>query len=133
MDQIDRVLLEKLSADSRISFLSVAKELGISEGTIRQRVSKLLKKGIIRKFTIELGSSTTAIVEVMTSSKVPTQKISEKIQKLGVKKLFEVAGKISIIAIIQADDLTKLNQLVESIRSIDGVIQTETFPVLKEH
>lgn len=133
MDAVDKQILEKLESDSRVSFLSVAKELGVSEGTIRQRVSKMLKKGIIKRFTVDLGSHTTAIVEITTLSKVPTQKISEKIQKLGVKKIFEVAGRNSIIAVIHASDLGKLNSIVESIRSIDGVTQTETFPVLREY
>jgi DNA-binding Lrp family transcriptional regulator len=133
MDQVDKTIIEKLSIDSRTPFLSIAKELGVSEGTIRQRVAKLTEKGIIRKFTLELGSSTNAVVEIITSSGVPTQKISEKIKKLGISRVFEVTGRFTIVAFIQADNLEKLNQVLEQIRSIDGVIQTETFPVLKEY
>ncbi len=133
MDQVDKSILEKLIIDSRTPFLSIAKELGVSEGTIRQRVSKMNEKGIIRKFTLELGSSTNAVVEIITSSGVPTQKISEKIKKLGVSKVFEVTGRFTIIVFVQAENLEKLNQILEAIRSVDGVIQTETFPVLKDY
>jgi len=133
MDSFDREIIQKLSADSRTSFLSIAKELGVSEGTIRQRVAKLVARRIIKKFTIELGTATTAFVEIITSSRVPTQKISEKIKKLGATKVLEVTGRYSIVAFLQADDLQKLNHLLEEIRSIDGVIQTETFPVLRQY
>ncbi len=132
MDLVDRAIIQKLSSDSRTPFLSIAKELGVSEGTIRQRVAKLTEKRIIRRFTIDLGSATNAVIEITTSSSVPTQKISERIIKLGASRVFEVTGRFSIIAFIQAEDFNKLNQILESIRSIDGVIQTETFPVLKE-
>ncbi len=133
LDEIDNAIIRKLSGDSRTPFLSIAKELGVSEGTIRQRVAKLLKNDVIKRFTLELSTSTTAIVEIITSSSVPTQKISEKIKKLGVLKVYEVTGRFSIVAIIAADDFNKLNSVLESIRAIDGVIQTETFPVLKDY
>ncbi|MFA6399087.1 MAG: Lrp/AsnC family transcriptional regulator [archaeon] len=132
MDSVDRAIIQKLSSDSRTPFLSIAKELGVSEGTIRQRVAKLIEKRIIRRFTIDLGSATNAVIEITTSSSVPTQKISERIIKLGASRVFEVTGRFSIIAFVQAEDFNKLNQILELIRSIDGVIQTETFPVLKE-
>ena len=133
MDIIDKKIVERLSFDARTPFLSIARELSVSEGTIRQRVAKLLKRRVIKKFTIELGTSTTALIEIVTSSSVPTQRISEKLKKFGITKIYEVAGRFTIFVILQTDDLNKLNIILESIRSIDGVIQTETFPVLTEH
>ena len=133
LDLVDRRIIETLSLDSRTSFLSISKELKVSEGTIRQRVAKLIKRGVIRRFTLELSSSTTAFVEISTSSSVPTQKISEKIKKLGAVRVFEVTGRFTIFAMVGAESLDKLNSVLESIRAIDGVIQTETFPVLREY
>jgi len=133
LDIVDKKILEYLLNDARTSFLSISKELKVSEGTIRQRVAKLQKRGVIRSFTIELGTATTAFVEIITSSSVPTLKISEKIKKFGTVRVFEVTGRFTIIAMIQTESLDKLNQVLESIRSIEGVIQTETFPVLKEY
>jgi len=133
MDGIDKKIIEILSKDAREAFLSIARELGVSEGTIRQRVGKMTKKGIIKKFTIETSSSTNAIVEVVTSSSSPTQKVVEKIVKLGVHRVFEVTGRFSIIVIIHAPDLRELNTKLEAIRAIEGVVQTETFSVLKEY
>ncbi|MFA5931579.1 MAG: Lrp/AsnC family transcriptional regulator [archaeon] len=133
MDNVDRAIVQKLSIDSRTPFLTISKEIGVSEGTIRQRVAKMQKAGVIKKFTLQMGTSTTALIEITTSSSVPTQKISDKIKKLGVLHVYEVTGRFSIIAIVQAEDFNKLNNVLEFIRSIDGVVQTETFPVLKEY
>lgn len=133
MDLIDKKIIDYLLVDSRTSFIYISKELKISEGTVRQRVAKLKKRGVIKNFTVQLGSHTTAFVEITTSSSVPTLKISEKIKKLGAVRVFEVTGRFTIIAMIQTPDFNKLNQVLESVRSIDGVIQTETFPVLTEY
>jgi len=133
MDGIDKKIIEILSNDSREPYLSIARELGVSEGTIRQRVAKMSKKGVIKKFTIETSSSTNAVVEVVTSSSSPTHKIVERIVKLGVHRVFEVTGRLSIIVIIHAPDLKELNGKLEAIRAIEGVEQTETFSVLKEY
>ena len=131
-DIIDKKIIEALTSDARTSFLSISKELKISEGTVRQRVAKLQKKGVIKRFTLELGASTNAFVEIITSSSVPTLKISEKIKKLGAVRVFEVTGRFTIIAMVQAENFDKLNLVLEQIRAIEGVIQTETFPVLRE-
>jgi len=133
LDLIDKKIIEYLLSNSRTSFLSISKELNISEGTVRQRVTKLKKRGAIKSFTIQLGTATTAFVEITTSSLVPTLKISEKIKKLGAVRVFEVTGRFTIIAMVQTESLDKLNQVLEAIRSIDGVTQTETFPVLREY
>jgi Lrp/AsnC family transcriptional regulator of lysine biosynthesis len=132
MDELDKKIIEYLVNDSRTPFLSIAKQIGVSEGTIRQRVAKLQNRGVIKKFTAELGYVTTAIIEVVTSSSVPTQKVSDKIKKLGVRRVYEVTGRFSIIAVIQTSEFKQLNQILEGIRAIEGVVQTETFSVLKE-
>jgi len=133
LDLVDRKILLYLTRDSRTSFLSISKELKISEGTVRQRVAKLQKNGVIKRFTIDRGNATTAFVEITTSSSVPTLKISEKIKLLGAVRVFEVTGSFTILAMIQTESFDKLNKILESVRSIEGVTQTETFPVLKEY
>ncbi len=133
MDGIDKKIIEILSKDAREAFLSIAREIGVSEGTIRQRVAKMTKKGIIKRFTVEISSSTNAVVEVVTSSSVPTQKVVGKIVKIGAHRVFEVTGRFTIIVIIHAPDPRELNNKLEAIRAIDGVVQTETFAVLREY
>lgn len=43
MDGIDKKIIDSLKNDSRTPFLSIAKKIGVSEGTIRQRVEKKKK------------------------------------------------------------------------------------------
>ncbi len=52
VDRKDRLILQLLNENSRISYREISKQLGISEDTIRYRVFKLVKRGIIRRFTV---------------------------------------------------------------------------------
>lgn len=133
MDGFDKKIIEALKKDARTPFLTISKNINVSEGTVRQRVIKMQNKGVIKKFTIEQGLVTTALVLITTESKTPTKRISESILKFGAEKVFEVTGETTIIAYISAENLQKLNELIEKIRSIEGVEQTETFPILKEY
>ena len=132
MDNKDKKIIEKLEKNARTPFLQIAKEMDVSEGTIRKRVANLLKNKIIRKFTIETSYESKAIIEVVTGSQIPTEKIVSQIKKLGIEKVFEVAGRFTLLCMLKADNLNEINDIVESIRQINGVIQTETLPVLKE-
>lgn len=132
MDEIDLKIIAILQKNAREPFLQIAKKLNVSEGTIRKRVSKLLKKGIIENFTLNLKGQTSAVIEVITDPRITTEKISDEIKKLDVSKVLETAGRVSIICFAKTDSLQETNSLVEKIRSIEGVLQTETLPVLKE-
>lgn len=133
MDKIDSVIMERLRDNSRTPFLTVSKELNVSEGTIRKRVKDLVNKGKIKRFTIESSSDTFAIVGVETETKTETNKIVKEIKQLGVGSIYEVTGRFDIICMIHFTEREKVNEMLEGIRSIEGVVHTETFTVLMKN
>lgn len=52
IDSKDRRILQALNTNSRSSYRDMSKQLGINEDTIRYRVFRLLRRGVIRRFTI---------------------------------------------------------------------------------
>ncbi len=68
MDKIDEKILNLLKVNSRIPFVDIANKLGISEGTIRARVKKLIKSNSLR-FTIDYSKELKAIVMVSVWAK----------------------------------------------------------------
>ena len=67
MDDLDKNILELLSDDGRKSYRKISRELGVSVGTVHNRVDKLTKSGIIDKFVPvidheKLGYTLTAII-----------------------------------------------------------------------
>ncbi|MFT4303685.1 MAG: Lrp/AsnC family transcriptional regulator [Candidatus Woesearchaeota archaeon] len=133
MDKIDKTdlyIIEELRKDSRVAFLQIAKMLSVSEGTIRNRVKNLITKGYIKNFTIELANDNVAIVGIETETKTETKRIRDDIKRLGVASIYEVTGRFDIITIVPSADMKIVNDMLEAIRSIKGVVLTETFMVL---
>lgn len=131
MDELNRKIIDELKRDSRTPFLGIAKKLKVSEGTIRKRVSKLQDSKSIKKFTIETGDEIMAIVGIETKSQMDTQKIALQMRDIGADRVYEVTGRFDIICWIAADNMTRINDLLEKIRQTQGVVHTETFSVLK--
>ncbi len=130
MDKIDNSIIETLRKDSRTPFLQIAKKLKVSEGTIRKRVKDLTTSDEIKRFTLETKHDTFAIVGIETDTRIETKKIVEKIKPLGVKNIYEVTGRFDVVAMVPRKDMETINDILESIRSIEGVVHTETFTVL---
>lgn len=131
MDELDNNILAALQKDSRVAFLQLAKQLNVTEGTIRFRVKRLRENGVLQQFTVKIKSDASCVVEIITTAHVPTSVISQKIKQLGVSQIYEVAGKVSIVCVLQAKSLEEINDVIEKIRVIKGVLQTETMPILK--
>ncbi len=54
MDKKDLKIIELLQENSRISYTEIARILGVTETTVRKRIADMEKKGIIKKYTIEV-------------------------------------------------------------------------------
>ncbi|OVE75116.1 hypothetical protein BVX95_00035 [archaeon D22] len=132
--ETNKKILEMLKENSRFTNQYIAKELGVTEGTIRNRIKQLVEKGQIKKFTIISSSEASAICMVDTNAKVKTSEIVESIKKIkGVKDIYEVSGPTTIICKIEGENLADVNELVERIRSVRGVVDTRTNTILKEN
>ena len=132
MDHIDTKIIERLRKDARTPFLQIAKDLNVSEGTIRKRVKNLLGKKQINKFTIETDEDVFAIVGIETETKIETKKIVDKIKSFGIDAIYEVTGRFDIICMVPLSEREKVNETLEKIRTTEGVVHTETFTILNK-
>jgi DNA-binding Lrp family transcriptional regulator len=97
-------------------------------------VKKLLEGGIIKRFTtVTTTHGLKAIIEVSVGINVHTTKIGNSIKKLeGVESVYEISGNRDIVVIVDVDNSLKLNDVIEQIRSMKNVENTETKLILKE-
>ncbi len=133
-DKKNEKIIEFLRNDSRESFVEIGKKLMISESAVRRRVKNLVENGIIKRFTIEVGerNATSAIVLISVDSTIDTTKVSSKLTKLeGVKTIYEITGQYDISVIISAPNIADINQSIDGLRKIPGVIDTNTVIILK--
>ena len=134
-DKIDERIIGYLKEDSRESFVDIGKKLKLSESAVRRRVKNLVDSKTISKFTIELGEDnvTSAIVLVSVDSATDTSKVSLKLAKLdGVKTVYEITGQYDITTIMSASSIAEINNSIDALRKITGVVDTNTVIILRK-
>ena len=134
-DKIDESGIGYLKEDSRESFVDIGKKLKLSESAVRRRVKNLVDSKTINKFTIELGEDniTSAIVLVSVDSATDTSKVSLKLAKLdGVKTVYEITGQYDITTIMSASSIAEINNSIDALRKIAGVVDTNTVIILRK-
>jgi len=127
VDQLDLKILETLRLDASLPFTEIAKRFKVSESTVRKRVERLMREGVIKKFTVtvnpaKIGFNTVAIVGV----DVDPSKLLEVAQKLcDIPETVYVAtstGDHMIMTEIWTRDGRELTKILsEKIGSIEGV------------
>jgi len=134
-DRVDEKIIDYLKENSRESFVDIGKKLKLSESAVRRRVKNLVDSHTIKRFTLELGEEnvTSAIVLVSVDSATDTAKVSMKLAKLeGVKTVYEITGQYDITTIISASNISEINNSIDALRKISGVIDTNTVIILRK-
>ncbi len=133
MDETDRRILEYLQEDGRAAYTDIAEALGVSEGTVRNRVRQLQEDGTIERFTVEVAD-TDQIAAVVMVEVNPDREIADIIDAFPENsEIHEVTGNWDLIGRFAQDTSSDLNETLEDIRKIDGVTQTQTYTVLQSH
>jgi len=133
-NKIDEKIIDFLRNDSRESFVDIGKKLKLSESAVRRRVRNMVDNGTIKKFTVVVGdkNTTSAIVLISVDSTIDTSKVSVKLTKLeGVKTVYEITGQYDITVIISAPNIAEINNSIDALRKIPGVIDTNTVIILR--
>jgi Lrp/AsnC family leucine-responsive transcriptional regulator len=134
MDEKDKQIIKLLKEDGRAGYGDIGSKIGLSEGAIRKRIKTLTDDGVIRKFTIKIGiaEGAEAITLLAINPAYPTQEVSKKIQAIpGVETTYEVTGEYDIIAVISGMNVMEVNEGIEKIRHVDGIMKTNTMIVLR--
>jgi len=138
LDDIDRNILRILQMDARKSYREIQNDLGISIGTIHNRISKLKKKGVISGYTLklnnaELGYKLTFLIRIQVDGK-HTPEILEQISKIPeVCSVFHTTGEQSAALICRFKESEEVHQFIRDLNERDYVIKTVSNMVLKEY
>jgi DNA-binding Lrp family transcriptional regulator len=134
MDEKDKQIIKLLKEEARAGYGDIGAKIDLSEGAVRKRIKTLTDEGIIRKFTVKIGvvEGAQAITLLATNPSHPTQEVSKKIQEIpNVETIYEVTGEYDIVAVISGMNVMEVNECVEKIRRVEGVMKTNTMIVLR--
>ena len=134
MDELDREILAILRRDARTPYTEIAAEVNTSEGTVRNRVERLIADGIIERFTVATRTGNIkAMIEIGVAVDVDTNDIAENIAGWhAVDFVWQVSGEEDIVVVVDAEDTSRVNELITNARNLDEVIRTKTRLILEE-
>jgi Lrp/AsnC family transcriptional regulator, regulator for asnA, asnC and gidA len=135
LDDVSKAIIEELQQDGRRSYAAIGKVVGLSEAAVRQRVQRLIEGGVMQIVAVtdplELGFGRQAMVGIRVSGSVAP--VADAIAELDeVDYVVVTAGSFDVLAEVVAEsDESLLEILSERIRTIPGVVTTETFVYLR--
>jgi len=133
MDDTDREIIGILKDDGRATYSDIGKRVSLSEGAVRKRIKALVDSGVIRRFTIKVGltEGAEAIALLSITPSFPTSDVSKLLRKFhNVETVYEITGQYDIAAIISGLNIVEVNECIEKIRRVDGVVNTNTMIIL---
>lgn len=134
MDDLDREMLDILRRDARTPYTEIADRLDVSEGTVRNRVDRLVQDGVIERFTIATHTGNVkAMIEVGVAVDVNTHEVGERMAEWDeVDFVWQVSGEEDIVLVVDAADTQGVNDLITQAREQDEVVSTKTRLILDE-
>lgn len=133
IDDLDLKILSELSKDASISVPRLSKKININSSVVYSRIKRLVKRGLIKKFTIvindeALGFNVKALTGITMDSKLRDNVLGELFKILEVREVAEVTGRFDVLVTMTARSLDEMHQIIsEKVGRIEGVQKTETF------
>lgn len=138
LDDLDKQILAYLQDDGRITFVTLASYLGVSEGTIRKRIKRLEDRGVVQTMGVtdpmKMGLDTVAFIWFKIDRHYMDSVMSELRALSAVRYLVVTTGGHDLVAMVALPSRTELVTLLnEKLARIEGIVSTETSVVLKIH
>jgi len=131
MDDKDRQLIALLRKNARLPVAALAQAVGVSRGTVQNRINRLIERGTIQGFTIRVrAEAEPPRIRAITTISVDGER-TERIIKLlrGYPEIAEVHttnGRWDLVLELNTESLEDFDQALRRIRQIKGIAGSET-------
>ena len=131
MDDTDRQLIAQLRRDARTSIAALANRLKVSRGTVTNRIKRLEDDGIIVGYTVRvrpdlLQNVIKAWMSIAVEGNQTRVVIASLLGEPNVAALHDTNGRWDLLAELRAENLQELAKVLERIRLVKGISNTET-------
>ena len=135
IDETARRILSVLQRDARTSMRKISEEVGVSLGTVSNRVRRLEKIGVIRGYTVLLDPEKVGWdLNVVVGLRIQKGRLIEIQEKIAedprVYGVYDVTGDFDSMVVARARDRSDLDELSKNVMSIDGIERSVTHLVL---
>ena len=131
MDETDRQLIALLRKDARLSVATLAAKLGVSRGTVTNRLRKLEDSHVIVGYSVRLRpdaepNQIRAWMGVLVEGNQTRAVMASLLGEPGVAALHDTNGRWDLLAELRAESNAELSAVLERVRLIKGIANTET-------
>ncbi len=122
-------IIKALQTDARKPIVRLAREVEANEATVRRRISKLLKEGIIERFTVVLDYHKLGrVIKAFIGLRVQPAKLREIVDHLSkhpdIQVLYRTSGDTDIFAEVIFEKMEDLNEFLEEELGLEGILGT---------
>jgi Lrp/AsnC family transcriptional regulator for asnA, asnC and gidA len=128
VDDLDMQIIQILSENARKSNVEIAHKIGVSEGTVRRRISEMVKKGIIEGFILLLNcKESEKCVKAFVSMKVDDAYLNNVIDGLlqdheRIIVLYRTNTKYNILCEVMFPSVMEMQEFIDKISTIENII-----------
>ena len=135
-DELDLAILELLRSDGRKPYTEIAQALNVSEGTVRNRVARMVEKGVVQIVglidPVRLGYDAPAMIGVHIQN-ADVEEVARQIARFPeVSYLIMVSGGFDLMVEVICRDREHFTRFLnQKLRKVPGVVQTQSFFILR--
>ena len=135
LNETDIKILQGLLDDARFSSRQIAKNVGVSVGTVLSRIKKMESEGLIKGYSVilnheKLGYELTVVTEI-TVSKGRLVEMEKEIAKIpNVCSVYDVTGLTDAIIVAKFRNREELGQFTKRLLALPYLERTNTHVVL---
>ena len=122
MDRLDKRIVSLLEEDARLTYSAIGREVGLAASSVHDRVRKLEKSGVIRRYRAEVdrartGYPITAFVSLALQPTSPPNIPARVAEFPLVESCYSVAGDNSYVLVVRAPSTSDLEDLLDGLRA----------------
>lgn len=134
LDELDHRLIELLRINARLPVVKLAQALGVSRTTVQARLKALEASAAITGYTVSTAvqreKKIRAMVLISIDSKVEIDVAKALSRRHEIAVLYSISGKYDLCALLSTDTTDELDQTIDRIRAVRGVLDTFSTVIL---
>ncbi|MFW9907003.1 MAG: Lrp/AsnC family transcriptional regulator [Candidatus Thorarchaeota archaeon] len=137
-DNNDFKIIDMLRKNARSSLRDIAKEVNMSPSSVRNRIEKLLERGMIKHFTIDVNYRRMGyeiqVIVLITSKPGSSEQIYQALSKFNqIHEIYWTSGPATFVCIVRVKDMNELSHFMTGqLEKINGVERVESMFLMPE-